>query len=122
MTSWIFKILRGPEWAEADNNADYRGSPADQQDGFIHFSTLDQLEGTLSKHFTDIDTCYLMVFHAADFAKGTMKWEPSRGGQLFPHLYAPLGVSIAKKTWKLDRKATGVFDLSSVQQWIQAND
>ncbi|MBO6504646.1 MAG: DUF952 domain-containing protein [Kordiimonadaceae bacterium] len=122
MTDWIFKILREPEWRQAEQSTEFPGSPADQLDGFIHFSTFAQLEGTVNKHFSDVDCCRLLVFDGASFAEEAMKWEPSRGGQLFPHLYAPLDVSLAIRTWKIDRQPSGQFDLSVAHEWMKAND
>lgn len=61
----------------------------DQTDGFIHFSTADQLAETLSKHFSGATPLVLLAY-AVDDLGAALKWEPSRGGALFPHLYAPL--------------------------------
>lgn len=122
MTDWIFKILRGPEWTEAESSHGYAGSSADRQDGFIHFSTTDQLVGTADKHFADVDLCFLLAFETKSFARDNLKWERSRGGELFPHLYAPLDASLAKKIWKLERQPDGQFDLSAALEWTKAHD
>ncbi len=70
------------------------GAPIDVQDGFIHFSTADQVRETAAKHFTDEDGLVLVAFEA-DAMGGKLKWEPSRGGALFPHLYRELMLSEA---------------------------
>ena len=85
----IYKIFRGAEWdaLQADGSTD--GAPVDLSDGFIHFSTAAQAEETALKHFADIDGLWLIAVEAD--ALGTdLRWEPSRGGDLFPHLYRPL--------------------------------
>lgn len=82
----IFKVFRGPEWAELASNGRTRGAPVDRQDGFVHLSTAAQLAGTLQKHFAGATD---LVLVAMDAARGGpwLKWETSRGGELFPHLY-----------------------------------
>ena len=122
MTQWIFKILRSSELDAAKANTAFFGSPADTQDGFIHFSTIEQLGGTVGKHFTGVDICHLMVFDAKSFSADLLKWEPSRGGQLFPHLYGPLDISLAVENWTIERESSGQFNLSAAQQWISEND
>ena len=122
MTQWIFKILRSSELDAAAANSAFLGSPADIQDGFIHFSTIAQLDGTVRKHFTDVDMCHVMIFDTTSFSADLLKWEPSRGGQLFPHLYGPLDIALAEETWTLERETTGQFNLSAAHQWISEND
>lgn len=85
----IFKILRADEWAEFEKNGRTRGAPVDRQDGFVHFSTAGQLPETLHRHFPD---AHDLVLVAMDAGRGGpwLKWEPSREGELFPHLYRDL--------------------------------
>jgi uncharacterized protein (DUF952 family) len=85
----VFKICGKAEWAEAEALGHYHGSADDLRDGFIHLSTAAQLAGTLAKHFAGRDDLLLIAFEAEALASA-LKWEPSRGGHLFPHLYAPL--------------------------------
>lgn len=87
----IYKICERAEWREAERSRLYRGSAADRRDGFIHFSTAPQLAGTAAKHFAG--QAALMLIAVDDASLGpTLKWESSRGGELFPHLYGPLSL------------------------------
>lgn len=85
----IYKIFRRPEWDAFRAAGQTEGAPVDLADGFIHFSTAAQVAETAAKHFaTESD----LVLVAADPARlgSALRWEPSRGGQLFPHLYRAL--------------------------------
>ncbi|MHA6325555.1 DUF952 domain-containing protein [Roseivivax sp. CAU 1753] len=84
----IYKILRAQEWAELDAQGVSQGAPIDVADGYIHFSTAAQAAETAAKHFADESSLKLLAYNPDDLAPLT--WEPSRGGQLFPHLYGPL--------------------------------
>lgn len=84
----IFKILRGPEWELLRADGVFAGSADDLRDGFIHLSTEAQLEGTLAKHFAGEQG--LVIVRVALEADPALRWEASRGGDLFPHLYRPL--------------------------------
>jgi len=84
--SAIFKIVEASQWP-ADGI--YEGSADDARDGFIHLSTADQVPGTLARHFAG-RTGLLLVEVDAGALGAALKWEPSRGGALFPHLYGPL--------------------------------
>jgi uncharacterized protein (DUF952 family) len=85
----IYKVLRGPEWAELEALGATPGAPVDRADGFVHFSTADQLPETLARHFAG-ETGLMLLAVDADAAGPALAWEPSRGGALFPHLYRPL--------------------------------
>jgi uncharacterized protein (DUF952 family) len=88
----IYKIFRAPEWAELVHQGENRGAPVDIADGFVHFSTAAQLLETAEKHFAG--ETGLMVLRIEEERLGdALKWEPSRGGQLFPHLYRALRLS-----------------------------
>lgn len=84
----IYKILRAPEWAELQAQGETAGAPIDVADGYIHFSTADQARETAAKHFAGEDGLILLALEADTLSP--LKWEPSRGGALFPHLYGPL--------------------------------
>lgn len=84
----IYKIFRQTEWQAFDAAGVTEGAPVDLSDGFIHFSTADQLEETAAKHFAG-QTDLVLAGVEAD-ALDALKWEPSRGGALFPHLYRAL--------------------------------
>ena len=85
----IFKIFRAPEWAELRAAGETAGAPVDLADGFVHFSTAEQVSETAAKHFAGEDDLFLLGLEADDMGED-LKWEPSRGGALFPHLYRPL--------------------------------
>lgn len=85
----IYKIFRAPEWAQLDSTGETDGAPIDVADGFIHFSTAEQARETAAKHFAgEVDL--ILAALEADILGDTLKWEPSRGGALFPHLYRRL--------------------------------
>lgn len=85
----IYKILRAPEWARLRAERRSDGAPVDLADGYIHFSTLEQAPETAAKHFTHEDGLMLVAVET-DRLGDALKWEPSRGGALFPHLYRAL--------------------------------
>ena len=85
----IYKIFRAPEWAEFRTLGQTRGAPTDLADGYIHFSTRAQLVETCQKHFAGARGLILAALESEDLAHD-LKWEPSRGGALFPHLYRHL--------------------------------
>ncbi|SEN57315.1 Uncharacterized conserved protein, DUF952 family [Loktanella fryxellensis] len=88
----IYKILRGPEWAALTADGSTAGAAVDLADGFIHFSTPDQAPETAARHFADADGLWLIAVES-DSLGDALKWEPSRGGELFPHLYRPLRIT-----------------------------
>ena len=85
----IFKIVPKSMWQEAEAAGLFKGAPVDLADGYIHFSTAEQARETAAKHFSGQDNLLLAAFESASF-EDALKWEPSRGGALFPHLYADL--------------------------------
>ena len=85
----IYKIFRAPEWAELRAAGETTGAPIDVADGYVHFSTADQAAETAAKHFAGEDDLMLLGVET-DRLGEALKWEPSRGGQLFPHLYRVL--------------------------------
>lgn len=122
MSRWIFKILRYTEWQTAKSTDHFAGSPADMADGFIHFSTFDQLADTINKHFDSDTRIELLAFDPALWPETLLRWEPSRGGALFPHLYGPLDVSQAACHWSLNRSDQEAFDLSGPEKWTACHD
>lgn len=87
----IYKILTSDQWAALQAAGQTMGAPIDQADGFIHFSTADQVRETAEKHFAGQEGLWLLAYRADEME--ALGWEPSRGGDLFPHLYAPLSMS-----------------------------
>lgn len=88
----IYKIFRTPEWQELADAGESRGAPVDIADGFVHFSTAEQAVETAARHFAGEDGLILAALDA-DTLGAALKWEPSRGGALFPHLYRRLRLS-----------------------------
>lgn len=91
----IYKICAQALWRAAQAGNEFRGTPADLRDGFIHFSTAAQLAETAAKHFAGAPDLMLIAVDATAL-DGRLKWERSRGGDLFPHLYAPLPLSAVR--------------------------
>jgi uncharacterized protein (DUF952 family) len=88
----IYKIFRAAEWQAYQSDGRTDGAPIDVTDGFIHFSTAGQVAETAAKHFAGEDGLMIVAFDS-DALGDALKWEPSRGGALFPHLYRPLDAS-----------------------------
>jgi uncharacterized protein (DUF952 family) len=109
----IYKICERTAWQEAERAGLYRGSAVDLRDGFIHFSTANQVAETAAKHFAGQTD--LMLVAVDDEALGpTLKWETSRGGALFPHLYAALPVSAVRWARALPEETTGRRDIAEL--------
>lgn len=89
MTDIAYKVLTHEEWARFDAAGVFNGAPVDIADGYIHLSTADQLEETISKHFAGQTGLAIAMVDLTALAD-TIKWEVSRGGALFPHIYGPL--------------------------------
>jgi uncharacterized protein (DUF952 family) len=96
----IYKICPAPLWSAAERAGVFRGSEADLRDGFIHFSTAAQLAETAKKHFAGQDDLLLVHVDAAKLGD-RLKWEPSRGGALFPHLYGDLDLGAVTRVESL---------------------
>ncbi|WP_370210291.1 DUF952 domain-containing protein [Roseovarius sp.] len=88
----ILKIFRAEEWAALRETGESRGAPVDLADGYIHFSTPEQAPETAAKHFKDEDSLMLVAVET-DRLGDALKWEVSRGGADFPHLYRELRLS-----------------------------
>jgi uncharacterized protein (DUF952 family) len=90
----VYKIVPRALWSDAVAAGVFTGSPVDLADGFIHFSTAAQVHETARRHFAGVQDL-LIVAVPVDALGEAIKWERSRGGDLFPHLYAPLPVQLA---------------------------
>jgi len=88
----VFKIVASREWSAAEADGVFIGAAVDRADGYIHFSTAEQAQETAAKWFAGRDDLTLVAVDAAALGSD-LRWEPSRGGTLFPHLYAPLPMS-----------------------------
>jgi uncharacterized protein (DUF952 family) len=89
MTRTIYKICERALWEEAGRSGVFAGSGIDARDGFIHLSTAAQVRDTAAQHFAGATDLMLIAVDAEALA-GALKWEASRGGDLFPHLYGAL--------------------------------
>jgi uncharacterized protein (DUF952 family) len=104
--STIYKILPVSLWQAAMRSGVFRGSPVDVQDGFIHFSSAEQARETAAKHFAGENNLVLLHIDAARLGD-RLKWEPSRGGALFPHLYGELELAAVIRVDPLPLAADG---------------
>jgi uncharacterized protein (DUF952 family) len=113
MTEMIYKIVPDRLWRDAVAKGSFGGSPVDVADGFIHFSTASQVRETAAKHFAGVPDLVIVAVSAADLG-AQLRWEPSRGGDLFPHLYEELPLTAVR--WvhplPLDAAARHVFPAS----------
>lgn len=103
----IYHMCRADEWAAAVASRTYRGSSQDLADGFIHFSTAVQIVESARKHRAGQDGLLLLAVDA-DTLGDRVKWEPSRGGDLFPHLYGPLDPAESASVRPLPLGADGI--------------
>jgi uncharacterized protein (DUF952 family) len=102
----IYKICTASEWHEAEHAGTYRGSAVDRKDGFIHFSTAEQAPETARKWFAGQRDLVLVAVDG-DALGARLKWEPSRGGALFPHLYGTLDLKAVRRVEPLPLGAAG---------------
>lgn len=102
----IYKICTIAEWREAKRDGVYRGSAVDRHDGFIHFSTAEQAAETAAKHFAGQSDLVLVAVDGAALGD-KLKWEPSRGGALFPHLYGEMPVATVQSIVPIPLGANG---------------
>ena len=106
MPTTIYKICSAEEWRAAERAGRYQGAPVDAHDGFIHFSTAAQVAETAAKHFAGAAGLMLVAIDAGALG-AALKWEPSRGGDLFPHLYGPLPLEAVRWASRLPLGADG---------------
>lgn len=109
----VYKVMSAAEFAQMQRDRVFRGSPADVADGFIHLSCATQLAGTLDRHFSGVDG---LVLVAVDLSRleDSVRWEPSRGGQLFPHIHGPLPIEAVVSAGALERATDGAIKLPAV--------
>jgi uncharacterized protein (DUF952 family) len=102
----IYKICTHAQWRDAVSEGAFRGAPVDLHDGYIHFSTAAQAVETVAKHFAGQDDLLLIAIDAASLGDA-LRWEPSRGGDLFPHLYGTFAPDAVRSITPLPRGADG---------------
>lgn len=101
-----YKILTGGQLAQLFAEGTFAGAPVDIADGYIHLSTAEQVRGTLDKHFAGQDDLHLAAVDLAALGDA-IRWEVSRGGALFPHIYAQLPLSAVLVHAPVSRDADG---------------
>ena len=104
--SHVYKLLRDAEWCAAEE-AGVTNVPLDREDGYVHLSTAEQVADTARLYFAGLEGVRLLRFPVDRLPP--LKWEKSRGGKLFPHLYAPLDVIKSDAVWRLRAGADGIL-------------
>jgi uncharacterized protein (DUF952 family) len=113
--SLIYKITSAALWREAEAKGEFGGAPVDLADGYIHFSTAEQVRETAARHFAGQDDLVLVAVDPQKLGSA-LRYEPSRGGALFPHLYDTLRLEAVVWVKALARNADGAHifpDLAS---------
>jgi len=104
---FAFKILTAEQWGQFRADGVCKGAPVDIADGYIHLSARDQVAETAAKHFAGQDNLILAMVDLAALGD-TIRWEPSRGGALFPHIYGELPMSAVTTKAKIRLGSDGV--------------
>ncbi len=105
-----YKVMSAVEAQQMQRDGVFRGSPVDIADGFIHLSCASQLAETLDKHFSGVEGLMLVAVDLTQLVD-TVRWEPSRGGQLFPHIHGPLPLAAVMSVTVLERTADGAVPM-----------
>lgn len=113
MIDTIYRILPESLWSEAVARGSFAGSPVDITDGFTHFSTASQVRDTASKHFAGVAELSIVAVSTADLG-APLRWEPSRGGDLFPHLYTDLPMSAVRWVKELPLDDCGEHSIAAL--------
>jgi uncharacterized protein (DUF952 family) len=107
----VYKVCPRGAWARALVEGSLPLSADDARDGFVHLSSAAQLAGTLERHFAGQSGLVLLTLETARLPQAALRWEASRDGQLFPHLYGPLDVRFVSSSLDLRRDADGRVEL-----------
>lgn len=111
---YIYKIFRPAEWDDFSASGVFRGSADDVRDGFIHFSTAMQLAGTLAKYYTDGVDIVLAEVDGSPLGDD-LKYEVSRNGAAFPHLYGALSIAAINRHWVIAAKPDASYVLPELE-------
>ena len=106
MTERVYKIVRKTEWDKAQETGIFAGSEDDKRDGFIHLSSPSQVRATFARYFSGEDAALLVALETARFGPA-LKWELSRGGEKFPHLYGELPLTAIESAVPIRRGNDG---------------
>lgn len=96
----VLKVLTPPQWDDLRAAGTSAGAPVDLEDGYVHLSTPAQVGETIARHFGGEPDLVVLVLDAVDL-HGDLRWEPSRGGEDFPHLYGPLRLADVREVRRL---------------------
>jgi uncharacterized protein (DUF952 family) len=110
----IYKICPASAWREAERRGAFRGSADDLRDGFIHFSTSPQVAETAKKHFFGQTGLFLIAVDA-DALGDSLRWEPSRNDELFPHLYGELDLGAVTAVLEMRARSDGTHDIPELK-------
>ena len=113
MSDRIYKIVSKSAWAEAEKAGVFKGAEIDLADGYIHFSSADQVVETASKHFAGRENLVLVAVISEHLGE-QLKWEKSRNDELFPHLYGELEMSAIDSVNTLPLKPDGTHEFSGL--------
>jgi len=114
----IYKIAHSDDWLEAFRNGPFEGTAKDREDGFIHFSTAEQLIETLKLHYRHSERMLAISSIDSEMLGERLKWEPSRNGELFPHLYAPLQPDAVRKTVVVLYLTLAEEDFATIREFV----
>ena len=101
MSTRAYKILTAGQWAAWQAAGRFTGAPIDIEDGYIHLSAADQVAETAEKHFSGLQELVLVEVDLTKL-RDEVRWEPSRGGQLFPHVYGTIPLTAVTKASPID--------------------
>lgn len=108
--SRVYKIVDDAQLKVLRSNCDWLGAPIDLQDGFVHFSAHDQVMGTLRKHFAARTGLHVLELAVDRLDTDQLRWEVSRNGDLFPHLYGPMRLDMVVEVHAVKNNADGGFE------------
>jgi uncharacterized protein (DUF952 family) len=105
----VYKIVDVAQLQVLHEQGEWAGAPIDLTDGFVHLSAADQVMGTLRKHFVGRTKLFVLEVPVAQLADQDLRWEVSRGGDLFPHLFGPLRFASVSASHVVELDASGDF-------------
>jgi uncharacterized protein (DUF952 family) len=106
-TAHVYRVLLSAEWQEMLAHRQFNGSAIDKRDGYIHLSTREQVAGTIAAHFADVESELVVVEVDAASLGDNLRWERSRGGAVFPHLYDVLDARAVTRAMGADEFQRG---------------
>jgi uncharacterized protein (DUF952 family) len=118
----VYKICPRDEWVRARQLGALMPSQDDARDGYVHLSRASQVRGTLARHFAGRADLVLLAVRVERLPEGTLRWEPSRGGELFPHLYDRLSVASVEQVFDLPLDADATHALPAAVGAPQEHD